>query len=377
MGFARDEARAALGACGGNVEHAMTYAVTQREGRGAAGRSSGSAPRPGSKREARRQADAEEVQRVLQRFEASGMSRASVVRVQRVQHKKLWTRYVDRRNEVAELCRTRGVHFAHMPNNGAGDWPDRGDAGRRTNERMLFHGADAGAVSLITTGGFECRIASMGGALGAGAYFAEDSTYSHQYSLMPPHSAPGPGAGYRYGAQQAQAPPTHVPGASRTAVQPANGMIVMILSRVSLGAVGNAAPQIRIAPSGYNSVGNGGTRGQSSIYAVFDNYQAYPEYVITYSSRGSVGRAPVPVPGASFAFGGAGSTSSALAAVGTALGAAAAARPWGGSRRTSRSKKARGGAPYTAYAPPPALLPPPLPPPSYDEDYDSDEEDYW
>lgn len=65
----------------------------------------------------------------------------------------------------------------------------------------------------------------------------------------------------------------------------APGHLLMICARVSLGRVGNPVPQGRIAPTGFQSVGDGGAARASQIYAVFDNFQAYPEWVIVYDPR--------------------------------------------------------------------------------------------
>jgi hypothetical protein len=283
---------------------------------------------PSAKREAARASDAAEAARVLSRFgeTAAGLCPAAISRVWRVQNRRLWARYADRRSEVADVarCNPHAPSAATTPSEIAP--PAAGGALlHAANERLLFHGADAGTICAIVAGGFECRIASMGGALGAGAYFAEHASYSNNYSKMPPH-AHGP-AGARGapagalppGAQPAwlRGVPAHLragmlaaadasgaggaggppPGAAAeaealAALTPASGQLLMIVSRVSLGRTGQASPQMRIAPPGFQSVGDN-PRGSCQIYAVFDNYQAYPEWVIQYDpARVAPGGAP-------------------------------------------------------------------------------------
>jgi uncharacterized protein involved in response to NO len=58
------------------------------------------------------------------------------------------------------------------------------------------------------------------------------------------------------------------------------GQLLMIVARVALGRTGAASAQARIAPPGFQSVGDGAATRRSSIYAVFDNYAAYPAYVL-------------------------------------------------------------------------------------------------
>lgn len=208
--------------------------------------------------------------------------------VYRIQNKRLWSRYVDRRLEVAEAVDRAAAQSSKgarrrwslpgasvpaavstglappCPRQTRGCLPPRvvwrarrlavapflpfhcchelflcapqpeDLIARAASEHLLFHGADLSAIANIvkaraasaplpprrprclrreaaasplppaprsrTTppqGGFECRIASMGGALGAGAYFAERAQYSDAFSRTPQSRA------------QWAAPPTH------------------------------------------------------------------------------------------------------------------------------------------------------------------------
>lgn len=309
---------------------------------------------PSAKREAARAAEAAEAARILHRFgeTPAGLCPGAITRVWRVQNRRLWGRYADRRTEVAEAARLATPPL--YPSEKA--HPSASMALLHTaGERLLFHGADAGTISAIVAGGFECRIASMGGALGAGAYFAEHASYSNNYSRMPPHAA-GPA-----GAPRAPPPPpawlrgvpahlhaqmlqqhglgheAPIAGSASDAealrgITPAPGRLLMIVARVALGRTGQASPQMRIAPPGFHSVGDN-PRGQCQIYAVFDNYQAYPEYVLEYDpntiqpgSRGGGSSAAAAATAAAFAAAG-GGMSSALAMAVAAAAAAAGVAP--------------------------------------------------
>ncbi len=286
-----------------------------------------------------------------------------------MQNRRLWARYADRRSEVAEHARIPAATAAALLYPSEANTPTPLDAA--SGERLLFHGADPATICAIVTGGFECRVSSMGGALGAGAYFAEHASYSNNYSKMPPH-AQGP-AGPR-GAPVAPQPawlrgvPAHLraaalaqdaaahggagavppPSADAETVReiiPVPGQLLMIVARVALGRTGQAAPQMRIAPHGFQSVGDN-PRGRCQIYAVFANEQAYPEFVLQYdpalvapggAGAGVPGVIPAgmmpPVPGFAAGFGMPPGFAGSAVAMAAALAAAGYPRP----------KKRRGG----------------------------------
>ena len=271
----------------------------------------GSAPVSGSaKRVAQHKAELAEVEAVLERFAHApgGLNSGAINRVWRVQHKKLYTRYVERREEVArEAARCAGgphvvaaMHSATVTSverdtsaavdlasaDGAGPASGHpcGSLNPVANERLLWHGADAHSIRLIIGGGFECRISNMSGALGAGNYFAENASYSHQYSAMPPHAsvpgghhpphhhrAPPPGHHPAHLVTQQSLEQGHLDAIGQLQLPP--GELFMILARVSLGRVGPPANGARIAPPGFQSVGDAGSAGhpsaarKSSIYA--------------------------------------------------------------------------------------------------------------
>jgi hypothetical protein len=334
----------------------------------------GSAPAGASaKRVAQHKAEVKEVEAVLARFghAPGGLNPGAINRVWRVQHKKLYTRYVERREEVAkEAARcaggthvVAGMHSATVTaaerdtsavvdlasSDGAGPSGGHpcGSLNPVANERLLWHGADAHTIRLIIGGGFECRISNMTGALGAGNYFAENASYSHQYSAMPPHaSAPGPGHHHHHPSAHRAPPPGH-PGYQAGGHHPAHlvtqqsleqghldaigqlqlppGELFMILARVSLGRVGPPANGARIAPPGFQSVGDAGAVGhpsaarKNSIYAVFDNAACFPAYVLQYTAAnvhaGLAGGAAMPAPPPGMTAGMTGAYNAAMAAL--------------------------------------------------------------
>eukprot|EP01124_Arcella_intermedia_P021267 TRINITY_DN2942_c0_g1_i2.p1 TRINITY_DN2942_c0_g1~~TRINITY_DN2942_c0_g1_i2.p1 ORF type:complete len:421 (+),score=83.98 TRINITY_DN2942_c0_g1_i2:45-1307(+) len=123
-----------------------------------------------------------------------------------------------------------------------------GDLG--ANELMAFHGSRANAYEIILSEGFDHRVASMSGAIGAGIYFALSSLTSMGYV-----------SGSYHGKR-------------------------MLFCRVLAGDVGPGRPNLRRPPEKntilgktilYDSVGTIG-----SVYVVFDNCQSYPEYDIHF-----------------------------------------------------------------------------------------------
>lgn len=88
-------------------------------------------------------------------WNAANCNNFTALQIQKVQNRKLWERYVHRRQEVAE------------------------ENNNQSNERMLFHGSPF--INAIVQKGFDERHAYIGGMFGAGIYFAEHSSKSNQY----------------------------------------------------------------------------------------------------------------------------------------------------------------------------------------------------
>jgi len=118
------------------------------------------------------------------------------------------------------------------------------------NEQYLFHGSHSTNINKIIQEGLDTRVASLSGAIGAGIYFASRASTSLQYV-------------------------NYV----------ANNSAQMLFCRVTLGNITRGSRGIRRPPAKpdgglYDSVD--GYLGDDQIYAIFDNGQSYPEYLICF-----------------------------------------------------------------------------------------------
>lgn len=165
-------------------------------------------------------------------------NRYDIVRIQKIQNRKLWDRYVHRRHEIAD--------------ENVGQY----------NEKMLFHGSPF--INAIIQKGFDERHAYIGGMFGAGIYFAEHSSKSNQYV---------------YGI-----------GGSGCHVHADKSCYLchrsLLLCRVALGKsfLQFSALKVSHSPPGHHSV-----IGRPSVgglhfpeYVIYRGEQAYPEYLVTY-----------------------------------------------------------------------------------------------
>jgi len=153
-----------------------------------------------------------------------GLPGSNIVRIERNQNTTLWMWYFLRRQLVGQ--NNKGV----------------------PNEQLLFHGSRVDAYDVIMKDGLDHRVANLGGAIGAGIYFAPSS---------------GTSAGYVSGQKRGQAKK-------------------MLYCRVTLGSVGPGSQGLRRPPEKskgvlYDSVGSPPT-----MFVIFDNHQSYPEYMIHY-----------------------------------------------------------------------------------------------
>eukprot|EP01089_Gocevia_fonbrunei_P019412 TRINITY_DN686_c0_g1_i1.p1 TRINITY_DN686_c0_g1~~TRINITY_DN686_c0_g1_i1.p1 ORF type:complete len:274 (-),score=62.25 TRINITY_DN686_c0_g1_i1:28-849(-) len=144
---------------------------------------------------------------------------SEITRIQRNQNKTLWTFYYLRREQIAQK-----------------NYKD-------PNEKFVYHGPNTSDV--ILKEGFDNREADLNGSLGAGVYFGTTASVANSFG-----SAKG---GYTK---------------------------KIFYCRVTLGSIGPGQAQIRRAPDPHHSVGS--VHGGIGTYAVFDNHQAYPEYVIHF-----------------------------------------------------------------------------------------------
>ncbi|KAL0269313.1 UNVERIFIED_CONTAM: hypothetical protein PYX00_007096 [Menopon gallinae] len=186
----------------------------------------------------------EEMQGTVREHRDNGLSggvftRYNIVRIQKIQNRKLWERYAHRRHEVAD------------------------ENTNQSNERMLFHGSPF--INAIVRKGFDERHAYMGGMFGAGIYFAEHSSKSNQYV---------------YGMGGGTGCPAHKDKSCYICHRH------LILCRVTLGKsfFQFSAMKMAHAPPGHHSVVGRPSAGGLFFpeYVVYRGEQAYPEYLITY-----------------------------------------------------------------------------------------------
>lgn len=118
------------------------------------------------------------------------------------------------------------------------------------NVKYLFHGSADKAYDSILETGFDLEYANPSGLLGKGIYFAEDASYSHGYGRV-----------------------------TRTNLGSINHILYC---KVNIGRTSEGRTGLSSAPEGYDSVESG-----HRTYAVFDNYQGIPEYIIYYLTEGN------------------------------------------------------------------------------------------
>ncbi|KAI5748310.1 hypothetical protein M8J77_024149 [Diaphorina citri] len=187
---------------------------------------------------------AEEMQATVREHRDNGQSggifsRYNIIRIQKVQNRKLWERYVHRRAEVAD------------------------ENGGQAHERMLFHGSPF--INAIVQKGFDERHAYIGGMFGAGIYFAEHSSKSNQYV---------------YGIGGGTGCPMHKDRSCYVCHRH------LLMCRVTLGKSFLQFNAIKMAhaPPGHHSVMGRPSSGGLYFpeYVVYRGEQAYPEYLIAY-----------------------------------------------------------------------------------------------
>ncbi|XP_058809611.1 poly [ADP-ribose] polymerase tankyrase-like, partial [Phymastichus coffea] len=206
----------------------------------------------------------EEMQSTIREHRDNGhsggiFSRYNIVRIQKVQNRKLWERYAHRRQEVAEE-----VTVTQAPTSpSATSRVSSSSATTLANERMLFHGSPF--INAIVQKGFDERHAYIGGMFGAGIYFAEHSSKSNQYV---------------YGICGGTGCPVHKDRSCYICHRH------LLLCRVTLGKsfLQFSAMKMAHAPPGHHSVMGRPSQGGLVFpeYVVYRGEQAYPEYLITY-----------------------------------------------------------------------------------------------
>jgi len=179
-----------------------------------------------------------------------------------VENPILWAQYCNKATEMAARSATQKSKCTPLDPPVAGqlaeaDLPARLQhqaLNKSLNEAFLWHGSSKERVDMIAEAGFDERVSNLGGMLGGGLYFAEDSCKSGQYSQKSIAS-------------------------SRSHW--------FILSRVLLGKPHYSKmpmPDIRRAPDSCDSVvytpADDSGLGHHREFVIYDRFQAYPEFII-------------------------------------------------------------------------------------------------
>lgn len=174
----------------------------------------------------------------------------------------LWRQYCNKAIEMAARSAIRGSEFSPVTPPVAKQLVDaefpaclkRESLNESLNEAFLWHGSSRAKIDSILADGFDERVSNLGGMLGGGVYFAEDSCKSGQYSEKSIASCR-----------------SHW----------------FILSRVLLGRphyTHRPVPEIRRAPHQCDSVvfspAHDSVLGHHREFVIYDRFQAYPEFVV-------------------------------------------------------------------------------------------------
>jgi hypothetical protein len=216
---------------------------------------------------------------LLQKMESSiridtkhGMTNLQIHRVQRIENTSLWGDYIHqrenlvaRRHSGVEVLADRAsvekwLVLTAIPGE---EFPRVIDA--QANELWLWHGTRPETAQTLAEWGFDERVANLQGLYGAGSYFADSASKSHQYSRR------------------------H---------KDAQGHHCMLYCRVAMGSPfltntehknARRAPENPATPGlphdsifGGEGVGRGGQQVHNE-YVVFRSNQVYPEFIIWYS----------------------------------------------------------------------------------------------
>ncbi|KAI7793217.1 protein mono-ADP-ribosyltransferase PARP14-like [Triplophysa rosa] len=166
---------------------------------------------------------------VEKEFNRTGLT-FKIIQIERVQNSTLWKNYMIKKEELE----AKNKH--------------------KNNEKLLFHGTGPDKTDQINHHGFNRSYAGMHGAMyGNGTYFAVDARYSAKGYSKPD----------------------------------ANGHKRMYLARVLVGDFTQGKPGILVPPAKssnsadlYNSVTD--NTNSPSMFVIFNDVQAYPEYLITF-----------------------------------------------------------------------------------------------
>ncbi|NXP49794.1 PAR14 polymerase, partial [Heliornis fulica] len=128
--------------------------------------------------------------------------------------------------------------------------------GNSNNERLLFHGTSKESLNLINNYGFNRSYAGMNAAnFGNGTYFAVNAAYSAQDTYSRPDDS---GKKYMYLAR-------------------------VLVGEYSLGTKGSITPAVKNAGNSIDLYDSSTDNlKQPSMFIIFNDIQAYPEYLITF-----------------------------------------------------------------------------------------------
>ncbi|KAK2871250.1 hypothetical protein Q8A67_023777 [Cirrhinus molitorella] len=174
-------------------------------------------------------ADSKEYAEVEKEFRRTNLN-DTIIKTERVQNSALWRNYMIKKEELED----KNKH--------------------KNNEKLLFHGTGHDKTQQINHHGFNRSFAGMNGAMyGNGSYFAVDPRYSAQYYSRPD----------------------------------AKGHKRMYLVRVLVGDFTQGNPGLLVPPPKssnsvdlYNSVTD--NMNNPTMFVIFNDVQAYPEYLITF-----------------------------------------------------------------------------------------------
>ncbi|XP_067289789.1 protein mono-ADP-ribosyltransferase PARP14 [Pseudorasbora parva] len=174
-------------------------------------------------------AGSKEYKEVEKEFRRTGLT-YNIIEIERVQNSTLWKNYMIKNEELEE----KNKH--------------------KNNEKRLFHGTGPDCTDQINNNGFNRSFAGMNGAMyGNGTYFAVDPSYSAQGYSKPD----------------------------------AKGHKRMYLARVLVGDFTQGKAGLPVPPAKssnsadlYNSVVD--QINNPSMFVIFNDVQAYPEYIITF-----------------------------------------------------------------------------------------------
>ncbi|XP_002735277.2 protein mono-ADP-ribosyltransferase PARP12-like [Saccoglossus kowalevskii] len=157
-------------------------------------------------------------------------STAAIIRIERVQNVELWEHYQGMKKHMER--KRPGCEM----------------------EKQLFHGTEMESIQHICKHNFDFRVSGKNGTLfGQGTYFAKKASFSDKYSVTDK-------SGYQF----------------------------MFLAKVLVGRSAKGDPSYKRPPEIENSKGDlydscVNSLNKPSRFVIFDRYQCYPEYLITYT----------------------------------------------------------------------------------------------